>query len=202
MVRTRSPIPNLRHLNDDCLGVVSIKTTGLDYKKHDLLQVAILISDDYFTPYKVAPFYMKLKPQFPDTAKINKRLIDDSLKNGYDCHTATNAFDLWFAGLGLLRLKQIQLLGDNVSWQLGFLREWLGETSVNQYFSPKIRDLGSAARFLNDRACMTNAQYPVSKYGLSYMCSSLGVVNDMKGNSLHDAIATLEVYRRLVGTQV
>lgn len=86
---------------------------------------------------------------------------------------------------------------------MGFLREWLGETSLNKSFNLAFsRDVGAAARFLNDRAYFNHVTYPVSKYGLSYMASSLAVKNDMKGDCLHDSIMGLEVYRRLVGYKV
>ncbi len=204
MVAIKQVIPSMRHLNADVLGALCIKTTGLDCKKHDLIQIGLIIADDYMDVYrKVSPFYIKLIPRYLEDAAFNKPDAHDALKHGIDYYQAADGFDIWFERLGLLRDKRIQLIGHNIEWQLGFIREWLGETATAKYFDFRTRDTGIAARFLNDRAYFNHVDYPVSKtHPLSYMASSLGVANDQKGDCLHDAICCLETYRRLVGHKV
>lgn len=202
MSKVKHHIPAMRHLNDDILGSISITTTGKDPKKHDLLQVAIVIGDEYLNLFNISPFYITMKPRFLETLETNRDLADQAMLTGMDYYEGAYALDLWFKGLQLPRAKKIQPLGHFVDWQLQFIREWLGPTATDMYFDWRSRDTGIAARFLNDRACMVREQYPVSKYGLSYMCNSLGVSNEMKKDALHNAIATLELYRRLVAIRL
>jgi DNA polymerase III epsilon subunit-like protein len=203
MSKTRSPIPSMKHLNDDALAIIQIKTTGDDATKHDMIQLAIVVFDNYLDPHKeVSPFYLKLVPRFPEDADYNKNEMDDALRSGVDYYQSQGAFDLWFSSLGLNREKKLQVLGDDIAWQLTFIKEWLGSEAFNLYIDPRTRDLGAAARFLNDCACLSNRPYPVSKYMASYMASAFNIKNDSPGDTLHDVLMVGEVYKRLVGLRL
>jgi len=205
MVAIDSPVPSMRHLNGSVLLSTDIETTGLDPDCNDILQVAFVVSNNYLEPHRaIPPFYLKLRPSSPHiidakAMQINSLSIEDYLKFGIDPYDAAETLVRWIGSLGLAPGKKVQLLGHNVHFDMSFMTKWLGLETVNLLFDYHYRDLASALLYLNDRACLRGIEYPVSKVSLAYICKTLGVVNEQAHDALHDAVATLECYRRLMG---
>lgn len=196
----------MRHLNGDLLCVLDTETTGLDPTKHDLVQICVLPLNNLLEPEKsIMPFYMNLKPKSPENAdkeamKINKLNIADLMLHGIDPWKAADLFDEWFQKLNLAFRKKIAILGHNTPFDIGFVKEWLGQESYGQFFSHAIRDTMIAAAFINDRASFAGEMCPFPKVNLQYLCSSLGIVHDQGHDALQDCLKTAEVYRKLMLT--
>jgi DNA polymerase III epsilon subunit-like protein len=198
------------HLNGHLLCSGDCETAGLNVKRHDLLQVAIVPLRPDLTVSKELPFFeMKLKPkrdwdyylrlkEWDSEVKISKARFIDHQLNGVEADFAADLFETWFRKLTLPERKGLAIVGCNWdNFDKIFLQEWLGELAYAHFFR-QTRDIQKAALFLNDVADFENQPYPFPKTRLSFMCKRLGVVNDKPHDALADALATAEVYRQLM----
>jgi DNA polymerase III epsilon subunit-like protein len=64
------------HLNGNLLCAVDVETTGIIPGFHDLIQVAALPLNADLEPLKtVPPFYMNLKPEYPERADYRAKKV-------------------------------------------------------------------------------------------------------------------------------
>lgn len=197
------------HLNDDMFCAVDVETTGLDPKIHDVVQVAIMPLGDDFRPHpKYFPFSTYLKPETPETAdpaamRINGLSVRWLMTNGIDVLRAADMLEEWFENLKLKpraggHSHQIVPIGQNYNFDRGFLLKWLGFTTYEYIFSRRYRDAMHAALYMKDRWAWHCETDKLPKVGLQYMCNLLKVSRGKRHDALADAMATAEVYRRLL----
>src|SRR5207302_4155191 len=90
-------------------------------------------------------------------------------------------------------------LGSNYSFDRDFLIQFMGGVlSYDYIFRSDFRDTMLAAVHHNDLADWHNERIPFPKYNLQYLCRILGVENPVRHRAIPDALATAEVYRRLM----
>lgn len=193
----------MTHLNNNLMCVVDCETTGDTPGHHDVYQVCVLPLNADLKPFKdLAPFYcdMQLKrPENidPDVYRKHKQQICTAQIGGLDPYRAADLFDEWFQKLHLPYKKQIVPIAQNWPFDRGWLIDWLGKVSFQEYFSPLYRDTMTASLFSNDRADFHNEPVPFAKNNLKWLSKTFGIPHDRAHDALQDCIVTAEVYRQM-----
>lgn len=203
MVRVRTQ-PGMRHLNGHLLCAIDTETTGLKAGYHDIWQVAIVPLGADIRPIKsVMPFCMDIRIKFPDRIEKNAIKIRNAefatrQEHAIEPYTCADLFDTWFDRLKLPMYKKIVPLAQNWLFDRGFLIEWLGETSFDHSFYHIFRDTMIAAAFDSDLCDFKSDPILFMQYSLGTLCKRLDVTNHKPHDALQDALATAEVYRRML----
>jgi DNA polymerase III alpha subunit (gram-positive type) len=151
-----------QHWNNKMMCVMDTETTGLDPNFHELVQVCIIALDSNFNPLKgVIPFYVNLKPNFPERVdpkaiEINKMDMAKIMSTGFDRDKAIDMLEAWIGKLGIRGNKygganKIMPLGQNYQFDMGFIKAWLGVEQYNEWFDYHYRDTMTTALFLKMR---------------------------------------------------
>jgi DNA polymerase III epsilon subunit-like protein len=191
------------HLNGNMLCAVDVETTGEIPGHHDMWQVCFLPLNEKLEPSKeVLPFYMDLLIKRPENVNLeaikNQHRFIESQKGGVDPWFAADLFDEWFQKLNLGFRKMISPLAQNWVFDRGFVADWMGNESFNQYVDARYRDTMVAALYLNDAADFAVEQTPFPKVNLAYLCSQLKIEHDKAHDALADCVVTAEIYRKMV----
>lgn len=191
----------MQHLNGNILAAIDVETTGLVAGFHDLWQIAVVPLDYNLKPTN--PFYMDLRVKRPDN--IDKAAIKVCntdffvrQKRAIDPWTCADLFEEWFTRLALPVGKRLVPLGSNWIFDRGFIIDWLGKESFDSFFHYLYRDTQVAALFLNDTNGYRGRKIEFPKVGLGSLVSRLGATNLKPHDALQDALASAEVYRRLI----
>jgi DNA polymerase III epsilon subunit-like protein len=197
------------HWNGNQMCVIDCETTGLNPKWHDLIQICILPLDSNLKPRRdVLPFYIEMIPEYPERAdpkamQINQLDFAIIGQRGHHPDKARDMLEEWIEKLGLPqtqygRKKKIIPLGQNYSFDKGFIAEWLGSETYNEYFDYSFRDIKIVAHYLNDRAGMHAEKVPFARTSLSSMSKKLNVLHEKAHDALSDCQATAEIYRQML----
>lgn len=196
----------MRHLNGNLLVAVDVETTGLQPGHHEIYQIAILPLDSNIKPCKgTIPFYLDLLITRPENIdkkaiKMNKTVFAQRQQRAIDPFTAADMLDTWFDQLKLPIYKRLCPLAQNWPFDRSFLIEWLGIASYEHLFSPLYRDTMVNTIFHSDLSDFRGDKIKFVQHNLQYLCQKLDIKNEKPHDSLQDAIATAEVYRRLILT--
>jgi DNA polymerase III epsilon subunit-like protein len=192
------------HLNGNLLCAIDCETTGLQAGYHDIIQVCVLpLGHDLEPNKKVAPFYIDIKPMFPERAdwaamNVTKLEFSKLIIRALDPFRAADLFDTWFQKLGLAFGKKIVPLAHNWPYDRGFITEWLGKESYDQFFHFHHRDLLTACLYINDRSDHIQEPIPFPKLKLSYIAGLLKIPKFGAHDALQDCIATAKAYKHLL----
>lgn len=200
---------SMEHWNGNQLCVIDIETTGLDPYWNEMIQICVLALDSNIKPRKdIMPFYITIQPESPERVDpeamaINRLKLADIALRGHDKEKAKDLLEEWIKKLNLPITKygtpkKIIPLGQNYSFDMGFIKSWLGIDLYNDYFHYHYKDTMLAATFLNDKAAFHAEKVPFPKVSLTYMCNLLKVDRDRAHDALQDCQATAEVYRKLL----
>lgn len=194
------------NMNGHILCAVDVETTGLDYKKHDIIQICILPLDSEMNPSKdIAPFNYMVAPRLDrmmnaegKAQKVHGIDLMQLLKTSLDCWTVADRLMEWHEKLPLGMGKKLCPLAHNWVFDRDFIREWLGPASFEFVFSGHYRCLQSLALSTNDCCDWHAEQAAFTRYGLGDVCRPLQVEIEKAHDALWDCIATAEAYKRLV----
>jgi DNA polymerase III epsilon subunit-like protein len=201
------PLQRMDHLNGHLLCGIDIETTGLDFEKHQIYELAIIpVNSDFERDSNRKWLDLKIKPSRPETIDWggmeyvkNSKRVKNALESGLDPNTAMDILDFWFDQLGL-GTKKIAPLGHNYSFESRFLRTWLGELHYESIFTDaQVRDTMSNARFMNDLCeFRTETGFDYPKCDLTYLAIVLKVEHNYgkSHSALGDAATTIDVYRK------
>lgn len=200
---------SMQHWNGNQLCVIDTETNGLDPYWHELIQIAIVPLDSNIKPRRdVMPFYIEVQPEHPertdpDALKVNRAKFTTITTRGHDREKAKELLSDWIKKLKLPVTnygtpKKIIPLGQNYSFDLGFIRQWLGPEMYEDYFDGRFRDTMITANYANDRAAMHADKVPYSKVSLQWLAKKLNVESDRAHDALQDCLTTAEVYRRML----
>jgi len=182
---------------------VDVETTGLDPKKQDVIQVAILPLDRAYRPDKsYMPFNMHIKPMRPENATVRgvyKEKLNHAIVNGLDAFQAADLLDEWFDKLHLGNGVKITPLGHNYGFDKAFLEEWMGKLSYDRIFHYQYRDTMRTAIYLNDKATSNGDSLPYTRFSLNVVSKRHSVTNQQAHDALSDCVTTAEVYHRMMG---
>jgi DNA polymerase III epsilon subunit-like protein len=194
---------SMMHLNGNLLCVIDSETTGLDPRRHDMIQFACIPVDEHLqVNSKYRPFIVDMKPQRIENIdfkalEVSGTHLADLRLRGTDPFDCADGFSRWFDNLNLAPGKKISPLGCNWPFDSGFMMEWLGPLTYDHIVDRRYRDVQTVALYLNDRAFYRGETIPYPKINLSYLAQILGVERN-RHNAAEDCMTTLEVYRRLV----
>ncbi len=192
----------MKHLNSNLLCAVAIKTTGPDPKKHELLEIAIIVlSPDCKVSKKHMPFNILFRPEKIQRAaySLKNELVTKCMGHGVDLYDAAEMLDDWFEKLELRRGKQIMVLNHSWAKNRGFIEDWIQPTSFEKMFSKEYRDPQSIGLYINDRCDFRNEPCTFPKVKLSYMCSVQKLDYEQGLPTVIDECAgTIELYRSLI----
>lgn len=194
------------NLQGHVMAALDVETTGLMPGYHDLVQVACVPLDGNLDPLNVSPFYMTIRPNHPERAeaealRVNGFKLSD-LAVYPDCAQVADCFDEWFEGLCLPMYKQLIYLVQNSPFDIGFMRQWLGNKGFEKYFARRGRDTMFTALALNDQAAWKNKPIPFNRVGLKDLCKVFGIRQDNHHDALDDCLNTAKVYRELLRYEV
>lgn len=201
------------HWNENQVCAIDVETTGLEPYWHEIWQLSVIPLDSNLEIRKdIIPFDLRLCIDHPERIKwrdevmiTNKKHIIQAMETGIDAEKAKTLFEEWMKKLhlplrrGSDRPARIIPLGHNVSFDIVFLRAWLGNALYEEWFHPHYRDTMVLGAFLNDvEAFKANpALYP--KLQLSWIAKRVGVTVDQSQlhNALYDCRLVAETYRKL-----
>jgi|SRR5581483_6908995 len=190
--------------NHNLLCAVDCETSGLEAGFHDITQVCVVpIGSDFRPLDSIKPFYLNLVPKRPEnfdpaTASITRQQLADCINRGVDPYKAADYFDEWFIKLTLGYEKRILPLAHNWPFDRGFLIDWLGQKSVEQYFDTRYRDTMCAAQLVNDRLGYSGRPIAHHKVSLRALATHYGLVHERAHDALGDCLTTIALWRELV----
>lgn len=200
---------SMQHWNGKQVVVIDTETNGLKAGYHEILQIAMLPLDSNFQQRQdILPLYMYIKPNHPrrtdmEALKVNKLKLAEINERGFDSEVAKDLLIEWIDKLGLPCNKygkrcQVIPLGQNYSFDMSFIKAWLGIDLYYELFDYHYKDTMIVAGFLNDKAATHGEKVPFAKIGLKYLANLLNVEILNHHDALQDCLATAEVYRKLV----
>lgn len=201
---TRPTTAGMKNLNGDILCAIDVETTGFVPGYNDIWQIAILpLGPDIQSNKKLMPFYMDIALKRPETVnpkavKLTRIDFARRMQRAQDAFIVADQLDEWFERLHLPAYKKICPLAQNWPFDREFVKEWLGDETFFQLFSPRYRDTMSTALFMNDCAEFSGDIFPYPKVNLPYLGSQLKVANAKAHDALQDCLQTAEIYRRMV----
>jgi hypothetical protein len=211
----------MKHLNNNKLVSIAIRTTGPMPFYHDLVEIsAIAVNDEIKYDKRIIPYSLIIQPcrlenidwkELKDytiadnnldyrSFKLNKKHLERYINKGMEYSLAGDLFIDWIEKLGLPFRKRIVPMVHDWAFTKPFLIDWLGEKTVDLYFDKRYRDLQVCSLFMNDRASYRDdATWPFAKNNFKYLCSQMKVENNFN-NTLVDAHSMIQVYQRMCKT--
>ncbi len=175
------------------LAFIDIETTGLLLDKHEIIEIGcVLASRDNSSGgnfKKIEEFEIKIKPQNISSADPVALKL-----NGYNETDWGNAVTLKKA-MEILAQKTVGavMVGHNVSFDYSFLEKAFEKTGVkNNMHHRKLDTISITFARLHDA-------HNVEKLSLNSLCERFGVENKKAHTALSDALATFEIFVKLMG---
>jgi hypothetical protein len=181
---------------------VSIKTTGSDSKKHELVQICCFpLNANFELAKNVLPFYSDLRPLKQE--EYDPRFIRlERYKEVCECsqlpQIVAELFDSWMTKIGLQDGKKLLPICYNWAFTRSFIKNWLGSINFNEYFSQSYRDIWSIALFLNDHADRLNLDVPYLKTTLTTLSKTLHIEYKKHDECILQCKTISEVYIALM----
>lgn len=188
------------------LAAVDTETTGIESHFHEIVQIAIVPLGRDYEPNGFRPFYTTMRPQYPERAskmafQVNGLDLDELCLHAPDPDRVADNFLEWFDSLDLPVDAKLIPVAQNWPFDHNFIESWLGRELLDRVFYYKSRDTSAAVNFINDSMQARGLDARFKKTSLEYICRQLGVPLEQAHDALADALATAEVYKRLVNTE-
>lgn len=203
------------HLNNHVFAAVDIETTGFDPQKDEIVEIAIVVLNNDFSPSNKI-FNPIIRPKDLDRIdfdaarkvpllgsyyreKLALKKDKAIFTRGLDPDCVPDLFSEWANNLMLPPNKKLIPIGCNYAFDRGFLLNFLGPLTYYEVFLDLYRDVLTIANFLNDRAAWKHYPVPFSKVNLQYLCSTLKI--DRVGDAhtaISDALVTAKIYKALM----
>ena len=214
----------MKHVNNNIICAVDCKITGKRPFYHDLVEIAIIPLDHSMSAdRKRLPFHAVMRPPRPENItfkpdnKVTPRIMSkvmfaDLIPVALDSWTLAQAFENWFAGLGLKPEKRIQVLSYNWAEIRPYVQDWLGFSddpwstpTMDLFFDPyHVRDLMSLSLYWNDVSHGIGDPCPFTRNALRFQALKLGIPwpNPDPKDTLSYAFQIIEVYKRMLDVKL
>lgn len=171
-----------RILRDSAVAIVDLETTGLDPKKHEIIEIAILIIQGG----RREMWQTKIAPQNLETA--SKKALEI---NGYNRFAWKDAKPLSEVMPAIKkRLRGCVLIGHNLEFDLGFLRAaYASHGGTGMGFHYKVDTMALAYEHLSGIG--------LNSLSLHNVCRFIGVSNQGEHTAEADVSRCYQVFRKL-----
>lgn len=174
---------------------VDIETTGLDARKHDIVELAVVQFDDNFNEVDGLKFISKIKPNnihtVSDKAMSVNKLSLSELDKAPTTQQVRSMFLEW--KYELFGDEQFYVLGHNYdAFDKIFLLQWLGDL-YNDIFHYRTRDTMKAASFIRDAK-----KKIIKNLSLASLASMYNINKGHLHSAYVDASTCIEVYKCLL----
>ncbi len=176
------------------LAFVDIETTGLDPRKHEIIDIAVVRVCQIWNPGEKPRFDLieewsaKIHPENIATADPASLRIANYTVTGW-----TNAISIKDA---LPEFSQKTdgaiMVAHNVAFDAGFIDTYLGKHGIpNKMHYHRLDTVSMAYAVLHSTP-------DVGRYSLAELCKHFGIVNESAHSALSDARADLELFKKLM----
>jgi hypothetical protein len=193
---------NTAYLSNNRLCAISIKTTGPDSRKNELVQICCFPLNSQFNLARdVVPYYTDIKPL--KSGYDHKYLKKEHYINLLNCtqtpQTAAELFDKWMENKIKLS-EDKKLLPVCYNWPLirPFIKNWLGNENFNYYFHERFRDILPIALYCNDYYDSIGRDVPYLKTILRAMAKRLHVEYHRHNECILQCKTISEIYKGLM----
>lgn len=180
---------------------VDVETTGLDPIESELIQIAILpLYRDFTVDESREPFCIRVKA-FDPTDRDGAFAVNGlDASEGMDHYESIEAFIAWYERLQAQSpFYKIQPLGQNYTFDLQFIRKWLGGLKqYSQFFGRNYNDSKVLANSINDIYMAHGLNEPFIYSSLAALAERFGIENDEHHDAMNDAKVTAHIYRALL----
>ncbi len=195
----------MQHLNQNLMVSIGINTTNPDPEYGDLCEICVLPISHMLKPHpELILFNMKMKPLNPDEynraySRVGLREYAELVETAIEKDMVAEHFRQWFEAMDMPKHKKLIPLAYDAAYTIPVLRRWLGQDVFEEIFRDDYRDVRCAAHYLNDRADVVGEAPPFTQQNLTKLARDMGVQQlETGGSPCSDALATLEVYKRLL----
>ncbi|MDD3775893.1 MAG: 3'-5' exonuclease [Sulfurovaceae bacterium] len=179
------------------IAYIDTETTGLNPKKHGIIQLACLIVEDHKIidqiDLLIDPFSYKEDCQCDDKAlEINGRCIEEI--GGFpNSDSQLENFCNFLSGH--IEDGTLQIAGYNIEFDIGFIKEWFDSCDVpfKDFFNYKNLDILSLVRHIEYFAADV---FELENHKLSTVCERLDIELDAH-NAMNDIIATFYAHEKI-----
>jgi oligoribonuclease (3'-5' exoribonuclease) len=187
---------------------IDTETTGTNFERHEITQIAAVILNGEFEPRKDVPFFnIEIKPENLTTIDEkalfkSHKTLEGLLMNGVDKDTARRMFIDWLTTHVLRNGKKAIPVAFNWIFDRDFLIQFLGLESFNECFHHRVRDVMHMLTYVSDRLEMHYYKPGFTTFTLEKCCELMHVDNMRAHDALHDAIATAQCARAIMTVMV
>jgi DNA polymerase-3 subunit epsilon len=168
------------------IAFVDTETTGTDHDLHEIIELAVLVTDLQLRPIEPA-FTVRITPEYIERAEPKALECNGYKPEGWDGTT----HELAFAAAAPL-MENAMLAGHNVQFDIRFLQASFKRANIP---FPKVdyRHLDTMSL-----AFPLLAEGRTTALNLSAICDELGIPRPEPHHALDDVLASLEVARRMM----
>lgn len=172
---------------------IDIETSGLDFAKCEILELAVVPLNPDFTVSAMPEFTARIRAEHPEAAEEQAMRINGlSLAEGDSRQKVRDDFRQWMKDNGIGKIVPV---AHNLDFDLRFLVQTFSE--LTKAFSPHGRDSMRLALAINDIARRETGKERFPKVSLSALKDALDIAGEVSHRSFEDAKDAAAVYRRL-----
>ena len=168
-------------LSEKTLCVVDTETTGLDFSRHEIIELACIVYDQT-QDLILKEYEAKIAPNHIETADPKALKI-----NGYDKNAGLYKKGLKSALIKFNSLaKDCIIVGQNIAFDLGFINKAMSDLGIKPAFDRRSLEVSSL--------CWFHIRGEMEKMSLAELCNHFGITNFNSHGALVDCRRTLELY--------
>ena len=182
----------------EIVAAIGIETTGLDPKRHDVLELAVVPLDAHLQEdASIEPFRARIRAVRPENAESEAlRLHGLDPLEGEEANKAIVDLRMWAYDW---HVSKIVPLAHNVDFSMSFLLTRVPE--LRELFVPSAgRDTMRLASAVNDICERAGAQPPFASLAFRAVRKAVGLLGDQSHRAFDDAREAAFVYRTLVAS--
>lgn len=177
------------------LAFIDVETTGLDPRRHEIIQIGLVLADQIWTGDKVelkhiSEIELKIKPENIENADPQALRV-----NGYTPSDWIFAYSLPEAmQIFQEKTKDCIFIAHNVCFDYSFIDHAFYKANIENLMHYHRLDTLSIAY------ARLGVREETGKYSLSTLCDMFGIKNDNAHTALADARATYELFPKLINS--
>lgn len=179
--------------NTTIFAAIDIETSGLDFGKCEILELAVVPLNPDFTVSAMPEFTARIRAERPEAAEEQAMRVNGlNLAEGDSRQKVRDDFLQWMKDNGIGKIVPV---AHNLDFDLRFLAQAFPELS--KAFSPHGRDSMRLALAINDIARRETGAERFAKVSLGALKDALDVAGEVSHRAFEDAKDAAAVYRRL-----